>query len=372
MTGEIPIRNIYALLAFHWRALGIEGVSDVGQIEADTPLELLARVLVQGLRMQLRRGLAREYHEVAEDLSHPRGAIDMGETLTRAVLVRQRLHCRYDELVSDSMANRLIKAGLRAVGASPSVGTPVRRAALGLVAQLAEVSDAPLVTLAAAPIPVPRAARSYVPLLDVCRMLARHMLPEQAERGRRFRDIRLADHELAYLFEGFVRGFIRHHLAPPHDVGRIQPKWAQARGPEAALGLLPLMKTDVTITGPRTIAVLETKFYREPFRELEHGERLKLRSSHLYQIFAYVTNLARQEPNRSVRGGLLYASTGRGVEAELEIGEIPIMVRTIDLTLPWPELEAVMQGIVRWTTVEDPVVASANEPVTKSLSEVGG
>lgn len=364
MAGEIPIRNIYALLAFHWRALGIEGVSDVGQVEADTPLELLARVLVQGMRMQLRRGLAREYHEVAEDLSHPRGAICVDETLSRAVQVGQRLHCRYDELVSDSSANRLVKAGLRAVGRCPSLGETVRRTALGLVAQLGEVLDVPLGTIAATPISVPRSARSYAPLLDICRMLARHMLPDQADRGQRFRDIRLADRELAHLFEGFVRGFVRHHLDSHHRVSALQPKWAEAHGPETALALLPLMKTDVTVLGSRMIAVLETKFYRTPFRELEHGERLKLRSSHLYQLFAYVMNLARRNPDHSIRGGLLYASTGRGVEAELKLGEIPIMVRTIDLTLPWPELETVMQDIVRWT------VAAA--PLGAGMSETGG
>lgn len=352
MATEIPIRNIYALLAFHWRALGIEGVTDVGQVEAETPLELLARVLVQGMRMQLRRGLAREYHEVAEDLSHPRGAIDMRHTVERALLARRRLHCRHDELVPDSAANRLVKAGLRAVGTSASVATALRRAALGLVAQLAEVADVQLAAIAAVPIAVPRSARSYAPLLDVCRMLARHMLPEQAERGRRFRDIRLADHEIAHLFEGFVRGFVRHHLDSRYRVGALQPKWAQASGSKEALSLLPLMKTDVTVSGPHVTTVLETKFYRVPFRELEHGDRLKLRSSHLYQLFAYVTNFAQQAPGRLVRGGLLYASVGRGVEAELTLGKVPIAVRTIDLTLPWSELEAVMKGIVRWASVE--------------------
>ena len=115
MSAEIPIRNIYALLAFHWRALGIEGLRDVGQVDADTPLELLARVLVEGTRAQLRRGLDRAYIEHDEDLAHLRGAFDLDATVRRGLIVHQRLNCRFDELVPDTPANRLVKAGLSTI-----------------------------------------------------------------------------------------------------------------------------------------------------------------------------------------------------------------------------------------------------------------
>lgn len=359
MSAEIPIRNIYALLAFHWRALGIEGLRDVGQVDADTPLELLARVLVEGTRAQLRRGLDRAYIEHDEDLAHLRGAFDLDATVRRGLIVHQRLNCRFDELVPDTPANRLVKAGLSTIAGAIGVPLEIRRNAMGLAAQLASVTDVPLATIANAKITVPRSARAYAPLFDICRMLARLRIPDQALREHHFRDLRVDDRELAHLFEGFVRGFVRYHAGPRHQVGVTHPPWADAVGDAAALALLPRMKTDVTVASSEAITVLETKFVRQPFRQLEDPERIKLRSGHLYQLFAYLTNLGRSHRDRTLRGALVYASVGRGVQVDLTLGEHGLAIRTVDLTLAWPKLEAVMLSLASWAAAEENCVTGS-------------
>lgn len=346
MTSAIPIRNLYALLAFHWYELGLEGLTDVGAVDADTPLELLARLLVHGTRTQLRRGIHREYREHAEDLARPRGAIDVTTTVQRALLRRHRLHCRYDELVPDLPVNRLIKASLRAL-TTAEIEPDTRRAVTGLALRLAEVSDVPLLQAAAASLTIPRGSRTYAVLVEICRMLARHLLPDAGDGGHRFRDVLNDDDELARLFEGFVRGFARWHLRGRAEVRCTQPIWAGFAGPDDARALLPRMKTDCTILTHEVIAVLECKFVREPFRRIGDSDaRLKLRSSHLYQLFAYVTNLARTHVDREIRGTLVYASAGDGVDTTFRLGNTELTVRTVDLTLPWADLQRVMSALV--------------------------
>jgi 5-methylcytosine-specific restriction enzyme subunit McrC len=346
VAGDIPIRNLYALLAFHWYERGLATLADVTAVKADTPLELLARLLIHGTRAQIRRGLHREYVEHAEDLVLVRGAIDVSTTVQRGLLPRRVLHCRFDELVADIAVNRLIKATLREVMVA-SVPADVRRAAAGLALRLEDVADVPLAHAVATDFTLPRAARSCVVLVEICRLIARDLLPDTHGAGRRLRDLGHDDERLAWLFEGFVRGFAQHRLGPGYSVGRTQPPWSLFRGSDEARALLPRMNTDATIRGGGGTAVLECKFVREPFRVVdETGDRIKLRSSHLYQLFAYVTNLERAGVS-PVTGTLVYASVGRGVAASFDLGPTSLAVHTVDLAAPWEELEAQMVAMLR-------------------------
>lgn len=346
MANDIPIRNLYALLAFHWYERGLASVADVDAVTADTPLELLARLLLHGTRAQVRRGLHREYVEHAEDLALIRGAIDVTTSVQRNLLPHRVLHCRFDELIADVPVNRLVKACLRAVMIA-EVPLDVRRGAAALALRLADVGDVSLAAAIAAPLVLPRASRSYAVLAEICQLIARELLPDTHGAGRRLRDLGRDDEQLARLFEGFVRGFARHHLGPAFEVVRTQPPWAQFRGDDDARALLPRMNTDATILGGGGTAVLECKFVREPFRVVdEAGERVKLRSGHLYQLFAYVTNLERHGGS-PVAGTLVYAGVGRGVTTAFELGATSIAVHTIDLAARWPELEAQMIAMLR-------------------------
>jgi 5-methylcytosine-specific restriction enzyme subunit McrC len=346
VAGDIPIRNLYALLAFSWYERGLATLADVTAVEAKTPLELLARLLIHGTRAQMRRGLHREYVEYAEDLAMARGAIDASATIQRGLLPRRILHCRVDDLVADIPVNRLIKASLRRVAVA-SVPSEVRREATGLAMRLDAVADVPLERAVATEFTLPRAARSYAVLAEICRLIAGKLLPDTDGIGRRLRDLGHDDEHLAWLFEGFVRGFAQHRLGSDFTVQRTRPPWALFRGSDEARALLPRMNTDATIGGGGGTAVLECKFVREPFRVVdETGARIKLRSSHLYQLFAYVTNLERAGIS-PVTGTLVYASVGRGVAAAFDLGPTSLAVHTVDLAAPWDELEAQMLAMLR-------------------------
>lgn len=339
MSAEIPVGNLYALLAFHWQDLGFGAVRDVGEVEADTPVELLARALVQASRSLLRRGLAQSYRERREDLRHVRGAIDLTASVSSGVITQRRLTCRIDELTPDITPNRLLKATLTALAAHSTVEGPTRRALRGLVLQLAAVEDVPLTIGLARAATVPHGHRAYAMLLDVCRLVATHLIPDSTSQGGRFLDPREDDLVMSRLFEGFLRGFARYYLRDRAKVGVRHVAWRGAEGPPEALALLPRMITDVYIETESLVAVLEAKFVREPFRVLNTPERLKLRSSHLYQLFAYLANLGDEQNGRRLRGALVYASTAHGLQARLALDGVPVSVWTVDLTEPWSELD---------------------------------
>ncbi|MDI1448975.1 hypothetical protein [Polyangium sp. 6x1] len=338
----IPIRNVYALLAYAWDFLDLSSPGHVGAIEADTPADLLARVLAHGLHELLRRGPYRAYIEHADDLRRPRGAIDVTRTVTGALRARGRVGCRYDELSYDVLENRVLKAAARTLFSCRNIDRGLASSLREAYVRLDEVADVELTATSLRNARVPRGHRLYGVLLDVCRLVAANLLPEESGQGFRLRDFTRDDDQMAHLFEDFVRGFLQYHLNDAR-VGRERLGWVGASGEPAALDLLPRMTTDVSVRTPESCTILETKFVRRPFRELEGTGRQKLRSDHLYQLFAYLKNTREREPSSvTVDGILLYASVGRGVSETLTLGTNRISVRTLDLTASWSEIRAAL------------------------------
>lgn len=341
-SGAIPIRNVYALLAYAWDFLELASPTSVGAVDADTPADLLARVLVDGLQKLLRRGPYRAYVERAEDLRLPRGAVDVTRTVTGALRASGRVACRLDELSYDVPQNRAVKAAARALIACRSLDRGLAASLKDSCVRMNEVVDVALSAELMRQVHVPRGHRAYGPLLDVCRLVLANLLPEETGDGLRLRDFTRDDEQMAHLFEAFVRGFLQHHLGGAR-VRSEHVGWAAASGEPEALGLLPRMITDASVRTPGHCAILETKFVRRPFRELEGGSRLKLRSEHLYQLFAYLKNThERAARSTTVDGVLVYAGVGRGMSRNLVLGDNRVFIRTLDLTASWPELRAAL------------------------------
>ena len=98
------------------------------------------------------------------------------------------------------------------------------------------------------------------------------------------------------------------------------------------------------VLGNDARTIIETKFYREPFQK-RLSDRERLRSAHLYQLFAYLKNLRIREPSRKLGGILLYAGVGKEVSASFHLQDIEVSVRTLDLMAPWSELRKSLLGL---------------------------
>src|SRR5262249_49579554 len=112
--------------------------------------------------------------------------------------------------------------------------------------------------------------------------------------------------------------------------------WQATTGPKRSLRFLPKMQTDVSLVGSDRRLVIEAKFYRRCL-QLRHG-KATVHSGHLYQLFAYLRNLAVREPTGRVDGLLLYPTVGRRLRLDFEMHGHTVRVRTIDLTLVWERI----------------------------------
>jgi 5-methylcytosine-specific restriction enzyme subunit McrC len=106
------------------------------------------------------------------------------------------------------------------------------------------------------------------------------------------------------------------------------------------------MLTDVCLERGEYCAVVETKYYGNPFVG-RHGAR-RIPSSHLYQLYSYVTNLAFTRA--PVDGVLMYAEPGDTLDEEFELHGHRIRVLTLNLATDWRHIHRRLLDVVEWAT----------------------
>ena len=346
---KIPVENLYYVLCYAWERLDrLEVVpDDVRTSTFDLPQNLLAQLLHDSFSQVLRRGLDRGYRERAEDTRRPRGKLDLPSTVRRALRLRGQVHVRFEELSRNVLHNRIVKTTMLRLAAVEELNTNLKGKLTRLVQRVADVGEVDLREDVFRRVQIHRNNADYGFLLDVCRMIARHLFPEAHAGAVRFRDFTTDEREMGRLFEDFVRGFLRtEHPRLGVRRGHKSIKWDAAPEGDAVLRL-PLMETDIYVPGAADgrSAIVETKCVSEPFARGDEASTVSLRSDHLYQLFGYLTNHARSyaaEP--PALGVLLYATAGTTFDYRYRVHGHPLRVSSVDLTKPWP---AVREGLDR-------------------------
>lgn len=340
---SVPIRNVYWLLLYAWNHLG---AGEETSLSADEPRdlhELFAQVLAETVARLRARGLDRGYAGVEETLAGVRGRIEVGATLKRGLLGSGRTHCRFDELRHDVLHNRILKSTLQSLlslGLDASVAAGVRRQVRALDA----VGDMRLSRSDFGRVQLHRNNRVYDFALRICRLVHENLIVDPASGAARFRDFRADQRKMGALFEAFIYRFYAREM-PRFRVSRPKVRWNVAAASEAALRMLPEMRTDVVLRSPGRRIIVETKFYAEPFSGRYGGT--KLRSGHLYQLLAYLEHRTATSPGGPpYEGMLLYPVVDREFAYDYVLGGHRVMVRSVNLDQPWLSIHRDLLGLV--------------------------
>ncbi len=125
----VPVQNIYYLLCYAWNRLEARDLVDVDAIPGNRVVNLLGKVLADGVANLIRRGFDRGYVAFEEEGRRLRGKLLVSETLKRSLLPRGRVACYVDDLSYDVPHNRVIKAAMRALIGVPGLDPGIRSAA---------------------------------------------------------------------------------------------------------------------------------------------------------------------------------------------------------------------------------------------------
>lgn len=313
----------------------------VGADDSPDILDLLATTLDRGISFLRRRGFDRGYINRVETIQGVRGRARLWESARTGGLRNGILRCEYDEFSHDVIHNRILKGTLRLLLSGP-VSKKLKVNLYQHHVMMDEVADIQISLSDFSRCVLHRNNAFYGFLLKVCRLVFLNMIPLQNGKGYEFRDFTRDSVQMGHIFEDFVRNFLSWRT--PHKARREQISWLMTGSDEASKRLLPKMKTDISFLGPRGKTIIECKFGLVVSRGQFESDRL--RSGHLYQLHAYLTNLPDLPENEGCGGLLLYPSNGVSYSLEYRALNRVIRVATLDLEQQWPQIEQDLRGLV--------------------------
>ncbi len=369
---SIPVANVFHLLTYAWDALrDADETADAAPLPADTRLpHLLATELARTTEVLLRRGLLHQYvAQPPEETPRLRGKLLLAPTLRTQALARGRAWCATDDLVPDTLPNRLIRSTLHYLLHSAALelsnpdapATAVLRHRLAvLLPRLPPGALLPVTADGARVFSTIRPTRATAPYrlpLRLCRLiweLSQTATPADAapDPDPWLRALLLNDRRMAKLFEKFVRNFCAHHYAKYSVKSNKMTWWFAPDAKADPAALVPRMQTDVLLchrANQQPRLLIECKYYPKALADAAHGGKKKLHTAHLYQLNAYYRHLG-PDANADFDALLLYPLAESGLLAKAyllpDTKQHRFRIATLNLNQEWTAVEADLRQII--------------------------
>ncbi|SFY08593.1 5-methylcytosine-specific restriction endonuclease system specificity protein McrC [Ruminococcus sp. XPD3002] len=343
---SIYIQNIYYMLSYAFQILKQEDYRQVAGEKFDKIHDLFAAILEKGIARQVKQGLYHEYIPMQEDLSVMRGKLNINETLRLQVQREQKLSCEFDEFSEDNLYNQILKVTIHRLIKAEDVAVERKQALKKLIVFFGNVRLIQPDHIAWNRLIYQRNNRNYELLLNICYLVLNGLL--QTTEDGNYKLLSFSDEHMERLYEKFILEYYKQHH-PELNPKSAQVEWNLTETPDdKMIQFLPKMQTDITLQKGNKSLIIDAKYYGKAM--IEKYDKVTLRSSHLYQIFAYVKNMDNKNKG-NVSGLLLYAKTEEEVFPEGEpfvIGGSSIGARTLDLNQPFNRISLQLDDIVNY------------------------
>lgn len=363
LRANIPVKNWFYMLLYAWDLADFRG--EVDAIAEDAPDDLralLTKMLALLTQKQIRRGLRGDYVDRSEPLRTVRGRIDFKRTESDLLLFKGELHCDYQEhsinvprnQIITSTLNRQLRHDYARIERDGQHATTklnnLKSELETLVRRMSEIDRVHLSDrlIATEMRKLGRNEREYRLMMLICEWLnGRPQLPEDDARGQRIPELEIFQKERVY--EKFVANFFRFHHS---DQWRVEPqrqfRWPVNADPIGSVDL-PVMRPDIVMRHREDgrVLVIDTK-WSGTVSGGQYDKRVK--TNDLYQVWSYISSQER-EPHEgdfaNSTGILLYAQPFSGPESlDTRIRSHPFLVRTLDLTQPWQDIESELRQLI--------------------------
>ena len=338
----IRIQNIYYMLAYAFHVLNEQGYKNITTEDFDNTAELCAAILARGIKIQIKRGLGKEYISRTESLASLRGKIDITESIKTQALQRRQLVCSYDEFSVNSFMNRIIKSTILLLLRADIAKTRKKE----LKKLLVYFDDVAPIDLHSVNwnMQYNRNNQTYRMLIGICYLIVKGLLQTQSDGTTKLMDF-LDEQRMHRLYEKFILEYYRKEY-PQITANASQIPWQLDDDMGA---MLPVMQTDIMLSYGEKTLIIDAKYYAHT-TQLQYDKHT-LHSGNVYQIFTYVKNKEAELADRphEVSGMLLYAKTDEDIYPENEywMSGNRIEVRTLNLDGDFSMIKAQLDGIVQ-------------------------
>lgn len=339
---NIPIRNIYFLLCYAWDMLD-EKESISVEIDDNTSLvDLLAKVLLNGSKLLLKRGLNKAYVDTQENILGIKGKLLIGETIKSNLLQQQRTICNFDEYSHDILINRIIYSTILNLIHTDELDSQIKHYLSSLIYKLPGITPIRLSDSCFKNIPMTRNTRFYSLLMQVCKLIYKQLLPSENRGEYTFKNF--DEERMNTLFEAFLRNFYRREQDVYH-VSRTDIRWKFFCSNPEHIKFIPKMQTDITLESDERKIIIDAKYYQNTMTTNYQQE--KLSTGNLYQLFSYLINQEdSSEKTRATTGILLYPKVSDDYHLRYVYEHHSIIIHTIDLGMEPSEIKRFLIELV--------------------------
>lgn len=186
----------------------------------------------------------------------------------------------------------------------------------------------------------------YRMLINISQLIYEGLIANEVGNEITFSDF-IRDKQVSKLYEKFVLNFYRVHLDKTvYNVHAPKLKWdLDEKISEEDLSLLPEMRTDIVVENKieNTQLIIDTKYYAQTLVTSNWTDIEKVRTSHLFQILAYVIN---SDFSGEIKGMLLYPTIEKEINANFPIGGRSVGIRTLNLDVEWKDISDRLLSLV--------------------------
>lgn len=377
---KIFVKNIYYMLSYVFDYFREDSYKKFQGEDFEDAKDLFAALLIKDISRQLKQGLYKEYIEERQTLKAVRGKILPYETFAKRRKEREgnKVVCEFDTLSENNLWNQILKTTLFFLAKEREVSSARRQQLRKLLCFFEHIDTLNPAQISWRKLQITRENQSYEILMNLCYFVLDGLIVKEEDGSYKMQI--LSQEHMERLYEKFVLAYYRRHYGDLDEVRARQIRWKldekskwnewgeekeakeeklrkksckegreqKQEKNEKSLDFLPVMKTDITLKKGNKILIIDTKYYQNNLQE-QYGKQT-IHSNNLYQIFAYVKNLAAQEgKDVEVSGLLLYAKTeGENVpDCGYMMSGNWIGVRTLDLGVEFEKIRERLDEIVR-------------------------
>ena len=330
------------MLAYAFKVLNEVNYRKLETEEFDNILELLSEILILGVQKQIKQGLVKDYIDISEDISSPKGKINITESINTLSFIKGKLNCTYDEFSLNCYLNRILKSTMNLLLKS-DISKSQKKKLKTILIYFTEVKllDVKKINWK---IRLDRNNQTYKMLLNICYLIIHGLLHTESSGETKLMDF--DDNQLNSLYERFI---LKYYQREHPEIKAYSPQipWQIEEGGDA---LLPKMQTDVTLEYEENVLIIDAKFYTRNTSQ-NFGKDIH-HSGNLYQIFTYVKNKEKELQGKphEVSGMLLYARTNESIQPDSDymMSGNKISVKTLDLNQEFSEIKEQLYDIVEY------------------------
>ena len=329
------------MLSYAFKVLNEREYKKIEAESFENTAELLSEILILGVQKQIKQGLVKDYIDITEDISSPKGKINITKSINDLSFIKGKLNCTYDEFSLNCYLNQILKSTMNLLVRSDIS----RKRKKKLKNLLMYFRDVYLIDVKSInwKIRFDRNNQTYKMLVNICYLAINGLIHSEASGDVKVMEF-LDDQLMSTLYEKFLLNYFKKEH-PDVLAHAPQIDWQIDSGVDF---LLPKMKTDVTLEYGNKILIIDAKFYTQNTSE-NYGKNIH-HNSNLYQIFTYVKNKALELEGSDVEvsGMLLYARTNESIQPDSDyvMSGNKISVKTLDLNQEFNVIKEQLDVIV--------------------------